>query len=425
MDGQTFIFLLATNWLKYIIALIISMICSVPIFKVIKAPIIDPYKITTIFTVFANAIPIFLLFTNNISINDFIYFVLSEVLFLFGFLFHFNRELKINHPITIVNETKIYIRLFYIFFGLFLIFDLFTFKYFGIPLFLDYRMALYSNSGGFGIIARFLPLFKIYCIYYSLNEIIVNRKYSKLIIILIFIIDGILWGSKSGFIQIVFVYSFIIIKNEAYKISYKVYLVLGSLILLIGISGLLITNHSLEQSLVTFFYRFIASGDIYYYSYPDQLYKYVNIPDKVMYLPSFFLAPARLMNYLPYKSAGIQIYNIIHPYYIDAVTGPNPRMPIISYILFGWYGLILSFLAGRFISFFRRIIKYFFFNSLLLYPLYIYIMIESCFLLYDFAQGISNIFNILINIIVFFFFSFLVSLNSTSSNKYNATKNCK
>jgi len=415
MTGLDFIFLLNHYWLIYLLCLSLSFVLFLPILKFFRFQILDPYFINFILTIFANSVVIFLYSINEISLNDFIYFILAECLFWIGFLYNIKKEFKISNNFTITHEKSICGGLFYFFLVMFISMKAFTYLHFGIPLFLDSRLSLYAESGGYGVMGRILPMLNIYCLFYAMEQFIVlsAKKYSKylfFLVIVIFIIDGILSGAKSGFLNVLYVLYFLSLKYKTITINMKDLILLFILTVIVGISGLILREMSLGESLGIFFYRFIASGDIYYYAYPDQMYRYIDIPNIYLYIISPLLVPARIIDPLPYSSIGFQMFTIVHPYYADALLGPNARMPILSFILFGWCGLIFSFLSGRFISLLRRFIKYSFYGNYLFYPIYVYIYINTCFLLYDFTAGVGQLFNVIMNITIFIFFAVLFSM---------------
>ena len=86
MNIDVFLVIAALNWPSYVLALLISILTLLPIMKKHSYGWLDPLRITLIFAMFANAVPIFFLFNSLISVENFVYFVLSETLFWIGFL---------------------------------------------------------------------------------------------------------------------------------------------------------------------------------------------------------------------------------------------------------------------------------------------------------------------------------------------------
>ena len=78
MNIDVFLVIAALNWPSYVLALLISILTLLPIMKKHSYGWLDPLRITLIFAMFANAVPIFFLFNSLISVENFVYFVLSE-----------------------------------------------------------------------------------------------------------------------------------------------------------------------------------------------------------------------------------------------------------------------------------------------------------------------------------------------------------
>ena len=119
MNIDVFLVIAALNWPSYVLALLISILTLLPIMKKHSYGWLDPLRITLIFAMFANAVPIFFLFNSLISVENFVYFVLSETLFWIGFLVfsrkhaHFNRQFKIQF------DQQLAFQLYLIFFALY------------------------------------------------------------------------------------------------------------------------------------------------------------------------------------------------------------------------------------------------------------------------------------------------------------------
>tara|TARA_B110000879_G_scaffold210051_1_gene299236 strand:+ start:574 stop:1845 length:1272 start_codon:yes stop_codon:yes gene_type:complete len=407
MEGVSFSLLVLSHIDIYIYSLVLSFIFLYPILKIYKAYLFHPYFLVLLFTVFANAAPIFLIFMNEISLNDFMYFVLSEVLFWIGFFFFFKKKPRIV-VYKIKNEERILTLMFYFFLGSFIIITIYSYIKFGIPLFLWSRVALYVDSDGFGLIGRIQPMLKLFIIYYGFEKLFDNsiNKRRKLFYFFVFslmIIEGVLGGSKSSIMYFLIAYYFYLIINKKQFLSKKGYLIFAVLIISTGIVGPMLKGVSLVDGLLTYAYRFIASGDVYYYSLPSQNYKYINIEKPMQFIFSGFLAPARLLSHSSMElHPGNQLFYLIYPKLEGLMSGPNSRMPFLSLILFGGFGGILfSFLTGIFFAFITNISKILFYGNKLFFPLYIYIILMISVFIFDISLGMSNLFSIFINLLIY------------------------
>lgn len=415
MDGISFFSLLTSNISTYILSLFLSFICTYPLFRLYKFHFFHPYFIQFVFTFFANAVPIFLYFTGICDTMDFIYFILAELIFWIGYFSFINFKRERFFIFKIKDDVTIMSLMFNFFLVLFLLITIYSYLRFGIPLFLWSRVALYVDSDGFGLIGRIQPMLKIYCIFYAFEKIFNGTQKRKSIfyfVLFLFIIEGILSGSKSSFIYFIVVYYFYTVINKKPFLSKTGYFIITALIITTGILGVIIKGESIEFGLLEFSSRIIQSGDVYYYSLPEHLYKDVHILNPIKFIFTGFLAPARLIGIANREiHTGNQLFYLIYPKLEGLMSGPNSRMPFLSLVLFGWYGgLIFSFLSGCFFSILTNLSKIFFYGNKIFFPLYIYIITMLSAFIYDITLGLSNLFSICVNLFIFLLIMILFAI---------------
>ncbi len=408
MNGMVFLSILKSNIFSYILSLFLSFLFIYPIFKLLKFHLFHPYVIELIFTVFANAVVIFLLITNECSINDFIYVALVEIIFWFAFSLFLNTKRDRFYVYKIKQEAKIMHLMFYFFFVFFLMITVYSYINFGIPLFLGSRVSLYVDSNGFGIIGRMQPMLKLFCLYYSFELIKNNSKFSSnmlfsIFVLLIFLIEGILGGGKANFMYFLVAYYFHAIKNNSQYLSKRGFLIVIALIFSTGTVGNYLRGSSFDEAITTLIFRFAASGDVYYYSLPDQLYSYIHIDNPLKFIFTGFLSPARLIDRTHLDiHTGNQLFYLMYPKLEGLMTGPNSRMPYLALVLFNRFlGIVVSFLFGSFLAIATNVSKLLFFGNKLFFPFYIYVITMLSVFIFDITLGMSYLFSIVVNIFIF------------------------
>ena len=120
--------------------------------------------------------------------------------------------------------------------------------------------------------------------------------------------------------------------------------------------------------------RFIHSGDVYWYAYPNHVYLLVNGERWFTALFTDTLGLLRVIDWeqLP-EAIGITLKNIHHP--SDILQGPNARHNVFGLVYFGFYGSILfSFILGALLGFIRNILPYLLSNNFFGGGLFTYLM---------------------------------------------------
>jgi len=426
MQYYEFFILFSDNICLYLISLLIVALPSIYIGGKYTRGWIDPLRYVLIFVTFANAVPLFLFWIDEIPAIFFYYFAFSETLFWFGFVLLAKKEITLS-KIIIIDEKRISLILYYTIFFLYTAFTLFTYLKFGIPIFSESRLTTLEGSGGFGILARFNNYFIIYILMYSYyrfdQRVSILKNILPLISFLTIAITGVLSGSRGSFL--IFIYAYFgyqyFFKEKVpslKKITRYIPIIIGGAIIV------LLLNQSGSKSLLTAFldlgYRFIGTGDVYWMAYPNDVMSNVHLGNSFEYLFSGILGPLRLIDNTQISPpVGAQLNWYLNPSIYGVMIGPNARPPVLGYVLFGWFGLLFSFILGLFVSFslFRLpgIFPKGFITST--FVLYIYLAVQN--FIGDPPLGMTYLFDVSIN---FVFLVVLVFVLQTFKNKFDLLK---
>lgn len=402
MSVDIFLIVLALHWEWYILALFLSIVTLVPVFRAFTLTWYDPLRYSVVFAMFANAVPLFLYFTQNMTTEHFCYFILSEGLFWLGIVSLGNKRATFsNRSIRYSERLGFYV--FIVVATLYFLFTLVTYATIGIPILMDSsRLSVYAGTGGLGILARFNTGFSIYTMFYSFY-LLHKRQYRFLAyaVLTCCIVFLIATASKSAFLNILFAYwgfKFFYLQELPHSRKTLIYLIVGVIaavfVLLIQTTEL---GGNLQTAIIGLGVRFAAFGDCYFYAYPNNVLSTVEVQNSWTQVFAGLLKPLRLIADEDVISIGNQLAWFVTPTSAGENLGPNARMPIFSYITFGWWGLLFSYLSGLFLafSFFRLprlfpkgIISAAFFT-------YLYITLNSS--ITDFGLGISYWFDFILN----------------------------
>lgn len=245
--------------------------------------------------------------------------------------------------------------------------------------------------------------------------------YLSIVLVTMFLIFS---GSKSKFLMLLFAYFgyklFYLGKTPHTSKRIIIYLGVGVLLALFVIS-FQVSRQGGEafDSVVALITRFVASGDCYFYAYPNDVYQSVELGNKFQYLFSGLLTSMRLVSYEDISpSIGVQLTEITRPYLAGENTGPNSRMPILSYLLFGWGGIIFAYIAGWVTSFCMFRLPRFLPHGIIFGAYMTYLYATFAGNVTDFTMGVSNLFDILLNlgfiVVVAYVFT---SMTSASNHK--------
>lgn len=361
MKNEEFLVLFDNNIGIYLFSLILSTILYLIIYRKYFISVFDPFMFQTICSSLGFAVVIFLYFTKQITTYYFSSYIFTQAAFISG-IFVFKQKKRSEKRVIslmLIKDNFIWTEsAFLVISSIHLILQILSYYNFGIPLFANERLSIYSEGNGIGIIGRILSTLLIFGIYLSLSVIHNTRKNSfktlaitYLIFILVFCF---LSGSRSSFLPILFVYflytSLSNQKNILKNIEIKI-------IAIIFILGVLITNikhNSLSIAFLELFLRTIGFGDIYWAAYPNNIINQLDTTRPFTTLFADFLATFRIVSWdnIP-KSLGLQLFKI---HYWDGNMGPNARHNIFGLAYFGYsFSIIYSFILGLIVGLTRNL----------------------------------------------------------------------
>lgn len=412
MSADEFVFLLVDNIPLYLLGLLLSIVVLLPVFKITYKGVLDPLFYAIVMAALANAVPFFLILTGKISFSSFIYIFISEAAFWIGFLIY-NKKVTTFRNFTVVENEKKDFLLFVFYFVFLVVIKLLAYILVGVPIFYEEgRLAVFTESGGLGILDR-LSTFPIFFIsFYSFKLIDSGSVYKKFAIVALIsvVLFSFLSGSKAAVLVIVGGYFYF---NYFYKssfVNFKKFLKYIPLLLILPVVILALDATGTGFSpLVGLVFRFIANGDIYFMSFPNDVIDKIDISNKFIYFFSGLLAPLRLIDIKSVDTViGYQLNWDLHPFADGSLGGPNSRIPVIGWVFFRWGGIIFSFILGYLMSLFYNKLSRIFSKGIINFMLIAYIQYNILVFITDPVLGIGYLFDIAVSMFLFFIFYFLI-----------------
>lgn len=378
MNNYEFYDVALNNISLFFSLLIFSFCLHYFLFRPQVKSVLDPYFLAVISSVFCLTVVYLLYFTNNISFYLFINYNLTQFGFILG-LFAFRRKISFDKKDEVITEKSKYNSLvaFYFFSFVYIISQCFIYKLKGIPLFMESRLETFASGGGTGVLGRISDVSSIFSLYafflvIKIDKFRISEVYKYIVLGLIFV-TFFLSGSKSSFLIVFNVFwcyiVFAKIKGGNYLVYFKL---MKDNIKLILIFSIIIVcfiiyvqssnpNNAGDNTLNPFLalcLRFVHSGDVYWYAYPNDVY--LKIPSNQWFAALFndTLGLLRIQDWskLP-EAIGITFKNIHHP--SDVPQGPNARHNIFGLIYYGFLGsIIFSYSVGVVLSFIRNKLPY-------------------------------------------------------------------
>lgn len=201
--------------------------------------------------------------------------------------------------------------------------------------------------------------------YFLLTRISNHRK-EKLFArsyLLLLVIFGLLSGSRSFMLPIVYgFYFFLFLNRETCKESMVLIYtkhskrLIAAIIILLFISLGIKNQFSILGIVTTIIERAVSYGDIYFAAYPNGIIKDIQGVGLVNFLFGDILRTLRLVPpEFVQQPIGFEIYNLANNT-VGILNGPNPRHNVIGFINWGFTGSILfSFLCGMTLSLGRNL----------------------------------------------------------------------
>lgn len=352
MNATEFLLIINNNIGITIYAFILSFIVFYPFYRYRIKGLLDPLLFSIIMGACANAVPLILMFTNNIKTNHFIYFICSEAIFWGVYFIKTKKSDKLfldnRTKISIINEHGLFLLCFILYSSL----TLYSYKINGIPIFNTNRFEINvdNSSGIMGFIGRLNSIFRLYIITYLIHAIFQKKTKRFSIYICITLIFSILSGSKGfiiGFIQAYFFYS-VFFRAHIPKIS----TIMLIIIVLSPTVVILLASYasSFIDSIVYFGYRLLANGDIYWNGFGNAVVDNIKVESPILNMTYLFWGPFRhLFGFEVDKATmttiGSMVFEQASGFFPDA-GAPNSRLSILSWIDYKWGGLLISAIFG-------------------------------------------------------------------------------
>jgi oligosaccharide repeat unit polymerase len=393
MNNYDFYDIVLSNIGLFIWILLFSFVLHYFLFKRQVNSILDPYFLAVISSVFCLTVVFLLYFTAYITLYVFMSYILTQCAFFAG-LYTFRRKKVRLHrePYReIIPQDRIDKSLiaFYFFSIVYLGSQCAIYALKGIPLFMESRLETFAGGGGAGVLSRISDVSSIFCLYAFFCVIKLDRfawsEMPKYIVMFLIFITFLLSGSKSAFLVIFIVLYCYILFNKIKGGNYLVYLkmlrkniklILPLSILLVGFIIFVQARNEDEgiNPILGLALRFLHSGDVYWYAYPNDIYLKIRSDEWFAALFNDTLGLFRIKNWnqLP-EAIGITLKNIHHP--SDILQGPNARHNIFGLIYYGYYGSIFfSYLIGLCLGFIRNELPYYLKPGMLSGFLFTYLM---------------------------------------------------
>ena len=407
---------------NFFLYMLLLLLCSFPFYKIWNKYTytwFDPLRITIFTNIFTTTVVFFLYLTKQIEAGIFIQFITSIVVFWLAFIIFAKRQPSYSSK-TMNNYGELAFILFILFLALFISLTSLTYFLLGIPLLANTRLETYAGSG-LGVFGRLIPFFKTYCLFYSfymwdsckkINVI----KFFLIFVFFIFIVTGILSGSRSSFFQLIFVfwgYHHFYKRDTQQLARYYRFLILAVLVSIMSFS-IKSEFFNFIGAANKFILRAISSGDNYYMALPNNIIANVDIGIWYKHLFYGLLGPLRIINgdSVP-PPVGYQLTWLTNPGIYGLATGPLSSPPLLGYIYFGWGGVFFSLIIGIFCSFAIFKLPYMLPRGVITSSISFYLYSSIIAFIGDVCLGMGYLFDTILNIIfvvVILFGVFLIGI---------------
>ncbi|MBN2068150.1 MAG: hypothetical protein JW739_00770 [Opitutales bacterium] len=238
---------------------------------------------------------------------------------------------------------------------------------------MENKLMVYKDSHGFGILGRVIDVMSPCLVYSSFFRIFLIKsswwlsRFVNYFVVLLVCVVGILSGSKSSLINIVFIFSYLLmfffsdpdifcLKGVRRFFNLFLCLAVFSVVFVFLFPVVRYGFQGFLYAVGQFYNRLAISGDIYVFAYPGNAVDYIPRPGSgVAYLFNDFFGLNKILpNDKVYEPLGKILFEYSSGVYISA-GGANARHNIFGYKCFGVVGgLLFSFLIGLISSFFRN-----------------------------------------------------------------------
>ncbi len=377
MNNYDFYFLFYKNQLLFWLSLAICLCLFYFVYRRYIVNFLDPLLFSYIITSFGATDVLLMYLTHSIKTYYLVNYLLTQSAFFLGlWLFKPFNSIKNEYKIrtlTIPNEELV-MKIFFIICSLLLILiQLQVYAVAGIPIISNSRLDTFSGGSGFGIFSRVIEVVQIFSItllfYFFINIKAINLGFVMKIYCYMFavllVLFAILNGSKSGILLIIFsafcawVFSYNKDVNNSvlsFLSKYKLYILVFALLSAITVIMLQSDGDANMNPIEILAMRFVFSGDVYWYAYPNDVIIGFNNYNGFKALFTDLIGFLRLDSWDNLTGHfGIDLYKYHHS--TQVTQGPNARHNVFGLLYFGFWGsYVFSFVLGIVFSFIRNIL---------------------------------------------------------------------
>jgi oligosaccharide repeat unit polymerase len=359
----------------YFAYLILSFLLYALIFRRYIYSLFDPFVVLVIGICFGTADVFIMYHKDHISTYYFGSYVFTQVFFIMGFLLI--RPIK---PPSVANNATWQILkpddirvtiLYYVSAITFVASQILSFAIAGIPILMESRLMIYREGGGVGIFGRIIAIASLITIFLLLDRQFTQKnrpllaKLFDLFMGLFTVVAFLASGAKSALLSIVFIgfyyqfyfrhfrgYSEAVEKISRFQWKLFILAVIGAFAVII--IELRVNENESISPLLAMLLRFVMSGDVYMYAYPDGALEVMAWSNPLLAMFSDVLGMLRIV---PWENLPENLGSQLYQYYttIDLIKGPNPIHNVFGLFYFGYWGsLLYSFVIGLFLSFIRN-----------------------------------------------------------------------
>ncbi|MDR3654051.1 MAG: O-antigen ligase [Paludibacter sp.] len=385
----------------YFICLVISVVLFIGVMKRTSSSWLNPIRFNIFTFSIGFSVILFLNFKGFVSSKTFAYLLICIAVYWGTFMSVFkNKQWAVN--ISFVDEPIIAKYLFYVTYTLYILVTLFSYKLLGIPIFNENsRLVTYTGSG-LGFIERISPVLYIYSLFYIIHLFSIKSKMADYIktgiVLLPLIVIGILSGSRSSFLGIIFAfwgYRTFYRQKEPQVNDYKWLIIPFVVISIFTFSIQSLGDYT--QASINFLQRIVASGDLYWEALPNDAWQSVVVARPFEFVFMGFLGPLHILNpNLAEIPIGFQLTNITYTSINDASTGPVALFPVTSLVLFGYVGgLLFTFFQALFASLLFKL-SYVKSNSIIICAMMYFTLYSIITLIGDISAGLGACLDVLV-----------------------------
>ena len=401
----------------YFMFLILSSLLYTLIFRRYIYSLFDPFVLFVVTICFGSADVFMMYYKDHISTYYLGSYVFTQAFFLFGFLLV--RPIK---PPSVANEAtwqilnpndKTVTILYYVSAITFVVSQIMSFVMAGIPILMESRLLVYREGGGAGIFGRIIAVTSLITIFlmvdrqFNQNKQNLAAKLFDFYVFLFTLFALFSSGSKAallGIVFIVFYYEFffrhfrryfeVVKKVKRFQRKFFIIAVFGAFSALF--IELAIAKNDYLNPLFAMLLRFIQSGDIYMFAYPENALELMAWSNPLIVMFSDFIGMLRIM---PWENLPENLGSQLYKYFInsDQIKGPNPIHNVFGLFYFGYWGSFLySFGIGFFLSLLRNKFIFMVPKSKLGGVVFMLVSLPLLSVYADFSYAISSFDNVLL-----------------------------